>query len=37
MEKEFPILGIEANDIGGQHIGGEIRRKLQNVFAGLAG
>ena len=31
MKKEFAVLGIEAHDIGRQHIGSEIRRKLRNV------
>src|SRR5450432_4297756 len=34
VKEEFAVLGIEAHDIGGQHIGGEIRRELQNLFAG---
>ena len=33
VKKEFPVLGIEAHDIGWQHIDGEIRRELRNVFA----
>jgi hypothetical protein len=33
VQQELPILGIEAHDIGWQHIDGEIRRELQNVFA----
>ena len=33
MKKELPVLGIEAHDIGWQHIDGEIRRELRNVFA----
>ena len=33
VEKELPVLGIEAHDIGRQHIDGEIRRELRNVFA----
>src|ERR1700722_13843656 len=33
VKQEFPVLGIEAHDIGGQHIDGEIRRKPRNVFA----
>src|SRR5579885_2019026 len=32
VQKEFPVLGIEAYDIGRQHIDREIRRKLRNVF-----
>src|SRR5882762_1820288 len=35
VKQEFPVLGIEAHDIGGQHIDGEIRREPQNVFAGI--
>jgi hypothetical protein len=33
VQKELPVLGIEAHDIGWQHIDGEIRRELRNVFA----
>ena len=33
VKKELPVLGIEAHDIGWQHIDGEIRRELRNVFA----
>src|SRR5262249_56375403 len=33
MEKELSVLGIEAHDIGRQHIDGEIRCELRNVFA----
>src|SRR5580698_4097703 len=33
VKQEFPVLGIEAHDIGGQHIDGEIRREPRNVFA----
>ena len=32
MKKELPVLGIEAHDIGWQHIDCKIRRELQNVF-----
>src|SRR5215475_6899708 len=35
MKKELPVLGIEAHDIGRQHIDAEIRRELRNVFAVL--
>ncbi len=35
VKEEFAVLGIEAHDIRGQHIGGEIRRELQNFFAGV--
>ena len=33
VKKELPVLGIEAHDIGRQHVDGEIRRELRNVFA----
>ena len=33
VKQELPVLGIEAHDIGWQHIDGEIRRELRNVFA----
>ena len=33
VKKELPVLGIEAHDVGGQHIDGEIRRELRDVFA----
>jgi hypothetical protein len=33
VKQELPVLGIEAHDIGGQRIDGEIRRELRNVFA----
>ena len=33
VKQELPVLGIEAHDIGRQHIDGEIRRELRNVFA----
>ena len=36
VKKELPVLGIEADDIGRQHIDGEIRCELWNVFAGIA-
>ena len=32
MQKEFAILGIEANHVGGQHIDREVRRELRNVL-----
>ena len=35
VKEELPVLGIEAHDIGRQHIDGEIRRELRNVFAVL--
>ena len=35
VKKEFPVLGIEADDVGRQHIDGEIRRELRDVLAGL--
>jgi hypothetical protein len=33
VKKEFPVLGLEAHRIGGQHIDAEIWREPQNVFA----
>ena len=33
VKKEFPILGIEANEIRWQHIDSEIRGEPRNVFA----
>ncbi|HEX3449119.1 MAG TPA: hypothetical protein VHS97_12750 [Isosphaeraceae bacterium] len=33
VKKKLPVLGIEAHDIGRQHIDGEIRREPRNVFA----
>ena len=33
MKKEFSVLGIEAHDIGRQHMNSEIRCELRNVFA----
>src|ERR1700716_2378952 len=33
VQKEFPVLGIEAHDVGRQHIDGEIRREPRNCFA----
>src|ERR1700677_308304 len=33
VKQELPVLRIEAYDIGGQHIDGEIRREPRNVFA----
>ena len=35
MQEELAILGIEANRIGRQDVGGEIRCKSENVFAAL--
>ena len=35
VKKELPVLGIEAHDVGRQHIDREIRRELRNVFAGV--
>jgi hypothetical protein len=35
VKKELPVVGIQAHDIAWQHINGEIRRELQNVFAVL--
>jgi hypothetical protein len=33
MKQELPVLGVKAYDIGRQHVDGEIRRELRNVFA----
>src|ERR1700722_16946956 len=33
VKQEFPVLGIEAHNIGGQHIDGEIRCEPRKVFA----
>src|SRR5580704_6957686 len=33
MKQKLSILGIEAHNIGGQHIDVEIRRELRNAFA----
>jgi hypothetical protein len=33
VKKKLPVLGIEAHDVGGKHIDGEIGRELQNNFA----
>jgi hypothetical protein len=33
MKKKLPVLGIEAHHVGRQHIDGEMRRELRNVFA----
>jgi hypothetical protein len=33
MKQELPILGIEAHDVGWQHIDTEIRGELRNAFA----
>jgi hypothetical protein len=33
VKKKFSVLGVETNHIGWQHIDGEIRRELRNVFA----
>ena len=35
MKKELPVLRVEADDIGWQHIDGKIWCELENVFAGL--
>ena len=32
VKEELPVLGVEAHDIGWQHIDGEIRREPRNVF-----
>jgi hypothetical protein len=37
VKQELPVLGIEAHDIGRQHIDVEIRRELRNVFAVMLG
>ena len=36
VQEEFSVLRIEAHDIGREHVDGEIRRELHNVFAGVA-
>src|ERR1051326_8958034 len=33
VQKEFPVLGIEAHGVGRQHVDGEIGREPRNVFA----
>jgi hypothetical protein len=33
VQEELAVLGIEAHDIGWQHVDGEIRRELRDVFA----
>ena len=33
VKKELAVLGIEADDVGRQHIDGEIRRELRDVLA----
>src|SRR5262249_54006928 len=33
--KEFSILRVEENGMGGQQVDGEIRREARNVFAGV--
>ena len=33
VEKELPVLGIEAHHIGWQHIDAEVRREPRNVVA----
>src|SRR3954447_4239615 len=35
VEKELPILGIQADHVRWQHIDGEIGRELRNVLAGI--
>ena len=35
MEKELAVLRIEADDVAGQQINGEIRREARNVVAGV--
>ncbi len=36
VKEELPVLGIEADDIGRQHIDREIWRELRNFFAGVS-
>jgi hypothetical protein len=36
VQKELPVLGVEADDVGRQHIDREVRRKLRDLFAGVA-
>ena len=36
VQEELPVLGIEAYDVGRQHIDREIRRELRNFFAGVS-
>jgi hypothetical protein len=33
VKKELPVLGIEAHNVGRQHVGAEILRELRNVLA----
>ncbi len=33
MKQEFPVLGVEADDIGRDEIDGKIRREARNLFA----
>ena len=33
VKQKLPVLGIKADDIGGQHIDAEIRRELRDRFA----
>src|SRR5262249_50294315 len=35
VQKKLAVLGVEAHDIGGQHIDSEIRRKPRNVLAAV--
>ena len=35
VEKELAVLRIEADDVAGQQINGEIRREARNVVAGV--
>ena len=37
VKKELAVLGIEAHDIGRQHVNSEIRRELRNVSAVMLG
>jgi hypothetical protein len=33
VQKELPVLGIEAHSVGRHHVDGEIGREPRNVFA----
>src|SRR5271168_2892305 len=35
MQEEFAVLGVEANGVGRQHIGGEVRREAEHVLGPL--
>jgi hypothetical protein len=32
VKKELSVFGVQADDVGRQHIDGEIRRELRNLF-----